>query len=246
MSALVVIHPGQAAGYGAEELKSAAHRFGFLGLSISILIHFTVIASYYFTGGNDRTIPVDGLRKPHVINVDFPPFIPGVYELPPIAHPRLADPHVEKGTPVPVVDDPVSVNQTIATQRELGGGVDPHGTEVSGGRPVAIPENLPDDNVPPDSFVEVEKYPQIVKAVKPAYPPLAIRAGLEGKVIVKIWVDRLGKTRQVEIVRSDHEIFNEAALDAARQYVFTPAYMNNGPVSVWVAVPFTFQLSAAK
>jgi hypothetical protein len=26
------------------------------------------------------------------------------------------------------------------------------------------------------------------------------------------------------------------------QWVFTPAVMNNGPVTVWVVVPFNFQL----
>jgi hypothetical protein len=28
--------------------------------------------------------------------------------------------------------------------------------------------------------------------------------------------------------------------------VFTPAYMNNGPVSVWVSVPFKFRLADKK
>ena len=99
------------------------------------------------------------------------------------------------------------------------------------------------DDGPPPIFVPVEKDPVIVKAVAPAYPPLALKAGLEGKVIVKIWVDRQGKVRQVEVLRSDNDIFNEAAVEAAKKLVFTPAYMNNGAVSVWVALPFTFKLT---
>lgn len=37
-------------------------------------------------------------------------------------------------------------------------------------------------------------------------------------------------------------MLNEAALRAARQWVFKPALANNRPVAVWVAVPFDFHL----
>ncbi|GAG02318.1 unnamed protein product, partial [marine sediment metagenome] len=33
------------------------------------------------------------------------------------------------------------------------------------------------------------------------------------------------------------------AVKAAMSFVFTPAYMNNGPVSVWVSIPFKFKLA---
>mgnify|MGYP001093111118 CR=1 FL=1 len=34
----------------------------------------------------------------------------------------------------------------------------------------------------------------------------------------------------------------QAVRDAAKQWVFTPAMMNAGPVAVWVAMPFRFAL----
>jgi outer membrane biosynthesis protein TonB len=43
-------------------------------------------------------------------------------------------------------------------------------------------------------------------------------------------------------VEGDNELFNNAAVEAAKQLVFMPAYMNNGPVPVWVTVPFIFTL----
>jgi protein TonB len=104
---------------------------------------------------------------------------------------------------------------------------------------------IQDDGPPPD-FVPVEKEPVVVKKVEPKYPELAMRAGLEGKVWVKIWVDKEGKAKQVVVIKSDAEIFNEPAIEAARQFVFTPAYMNNGPVAVWVSVPFKFKLADRK
>jgi protein TonB len=103
-----------------------------------------------------------------------------------------------------------------------------------------------EDDAPPADFVPVEKEPVVIKKVEPKYPELAMRAGLEGKVWVKIWVDKEGKPRQVVVLKSDAEIFNEPAVEAAKQFLFTPAYMNNGPVAVWVSVPFKFKLADRK
>jgi len=75
------------------------------------------------------------------------------------------------------------------------------------------------------------------------YPELAQRAGVEGTVWVKIWVDKEGKPRKALVLKSTAELFNQAAVDAAMKWVFTPALMRNGPVSVWVSIPFKFMLS---
>ena len=97
------------------------------------------------------------------------------------------------------------------------------------------------DNGNPN-VVPLDREPQIVKKVEPGYPAAALQAGLEGRVIVKIWVDREGKAGKVVVLKSDNEVFNEAAIEAARQFVFTPAYLNNKPVAVWVSYPFRFRL----
>ena len=41
-------------------------------------------------------------------------------------------------------------------------------------------------------------------------------------------------------------ISEATAVEAAIQFVFTPAVMNNGAVCVWVALPFKFQLRDAQ
>jgi outer membrane biosynthesis protein TonB len=50
----------------------------------------------------------------------------------------------------------------------------------------------------------------------------------------------------VIVVKSDFEILSEAAVEAAKQFVFTPAYVTGGPVAVWVAIPFDFRLANAR
>jgi len=151
---------------------------------------------------------------------------------------------VTVGVPVPVPDAEVSAEQTIATQQEMSNQPAPV-VEGTGTGPVEVQKDINIEE-PPADFVPVEKEPVVVKKVEPKYPELAMRAGLEGKVWVKIWVDKEGKPKQVIVLKSDAEIFNEPSIEAAKQFVFTPAYMNNGPVSVWVSVPFKFTLTAKK
>jgi len=106
------------------------------------------------------------------------------------------------------------------------------------------PSDSTSDNTEPPDVVAVEKEPAIVKRVEPRYPEEALRAGLEGTVYVKMWVDKEGKVRKVVVLKSDAEIFNQPSLDAAMHWVYTPALIpKGGPVSVWVVVPFKFRLS---
>jgi len=96
---------------------------------------------------------------------------------------------------------------------------------------------------PPPDFVEFEKAPEVIKTATPRYPELARRAGMEGTVMVRVWVDREGKPRKVEIMKSDAEIFNQSAIEAAEQMRFSPALKDGKAVSVWVAMPFKFKLT---
>jgi protein TonB len=210
------------------------------------VLHFTVVGVYYLVeilGAEEA--PVGIVRVMKYSDLGPPPSITSANTPPPIAvSAPVAKPSV--GAPVPVPDAEVSAEQTIATQTEMSQQVAPI-SEGTGGGDIAIEQDIMiEEDGPPPDFVAVEKEPVVVKRVEPKYPELAMRAGLEGKVWVKIWVDKEGKAKQVVIIKSDAEIFNEPAIEAAKQFVFTPAYMNNGPVSVWVSFPFKFKLADRK
>jgi TonB family protein len=96
---------------------------------------------------------------------------------------------------------------------------------------------------PPPDFVQVEKEPVLKKRTNPHYPEVALKAGLEGNVWVKLWVGLEGKVLAAEILKSDNAVFNGAAIEAARQWEFEPATIKGKPVAVWVSVPFRFKLS---
>ena len=231
--------------YGAVELKAVYQKYRMWGLGIAVAIHALIIGSYYIVGLlQSEEPPMVQVRLMKYSDLGPPPSMTSANTPPPISITApTAKPSV--GAPVPVPDAEVSAEQTLATQAEMSQ-VTPIG-DATGAGEVAVQQDIKiDDDAPPADFVAVEKEPVVVKKVEPKYPELAMRAGLEGKVWVKIWVDKEGKAKQVLVMKSDAEIFNEPAIEAAKQFVFTPAYMNNGPVSVWVSVPFKFRLADKK
>ncbi len=229
--------------YGAPLLKRLAHKYTGVGLAIAVAVHFMGVGAYYgaqYLNREDDNAPM--VRVLSYSELGPPPSIQNQQALPQVAvSTPMAKPNV--GIPVPVPDAEVSPEQTIATQQELSKIAGPV-SQGTGGDSVGVSMGnfrVPDDGPPPD-FVPVEKEPQIIKQVIPKYPELAQRAGIEGRVIVKIWVDKDGKPHKAVILKSDAEIFNAPAQEAAMQYRFTPAIMNKGPVAVWVVIPFTFKL----
>jgi periplasmic protein TonB len=96
-----------------------------------------------------------------------------------------------------------------------------------------------------DEFIDVEKEPSIdlnELQKRIVYPELARRAGIEGKVLIRVLVDKDGRPKKDKIESSDNEQLNEAARKAVMSMVFTPAIQNKRPVTCWVTIPVTFRL----
>lgn len=229
--------------YGAFELKELYPRNYTLGLTIAAIFHISIIAIYFlaiFLQGGDDNIPF-GKKDTFIDIIAQPPFTPTVPQAP--ISTGLTKP--SKGIPVPVPESSVSAENTLARQSEMNNDypVVAEGTEkgtlkFSPGKEIPVPENYP----APTDFIPCEKFPEIVVRATPVYPELAVRANLEGKVWVNILVDKQGKVKNAIIAKSNQEIFNQSAIDAAMQYSFTPALQNNKPVAVWVVIPFKFEL----
>ena len=231
--------------YGRIELRRTFHKNFVWGLVISIFIHLAVVGSYYVSVflDEDENIPVVRVKLLKYSDLGPPPSISSVPLSPPVGIAAAVKPSV--GLPVPVPDAEVSPEQTIATQQELSTTPSPALEEFDGDGNVQITQDIqinPEDEPGMDEFIPVEKAPQLVRQVVPEYPDMARRAGLEGVVWVKILVGKDGKPIKVAIAKSSTEILNNAALEAAMKFLFTPAVMNNGPVKVWVSVPFRFKL----
>lgn len=78
---------------------------------------------------------------------------------------------------------------------------------------------------------------------KPAYPAEARRMELEGRVILHVQVLATGHAGHVSVAKSSgHEVLDECALEAVRQWKFIPAKRNGEPVESIVNVPINFDL----
>lgn len=237
----------QTAVYGRRELKRVFQKNFFRGLIVSVVIHGAVLGSYYagkYLAEDEDDIPTVSVRILKYSDLGPPPSISAVPPPPAVGVAAITKPSI--GVPVPVPDAEAAPDQTIATQAELSATPSP-ALEQSGegSGDVRIEQDIviaPEDEPGMDAFIPVEKQPQIVKRVVPKYPDMAIRAGLEGTVWVKILVDKDGLPKKAVVIKSSAELFNENAVSAAMGFVFTPAVMNNGPVKVWVSIPFKFTL----
>src|SRR5215813_4703904 len=83
------------------------------------------------------------------------------------------------------------------------------------------------------------------KRVEPTYPPLAKAARVSGAVVVEVTVDTDGKVIAARAV-SGHPLLKDAAVAAARQWVFTPTSLSGQAVRVIGTITFNFQVEPRK
>jgi protein TonB len=74
------------------------------------------------------------------------------------------------------------------------------------------------------------------------YPPMALRAGLESDVTLKIEVDAQGKVTKAEIAKSGGSGFDEEALRAVKQSRFEPAQRDGQNVAAEFIYVYRFRL----
>lgn len=85
------------------------------------------------------------------------------------------------------------------------------------------------------------KPPLKIADMAPTYPPLARAAGVEGIVIVEAVIAEDGLVRDVRVLRSI-PLLDAAAMEAVRQWRFTPTLLNGEPVPIVMTVTVAFRL----
>lgn len=109
---------------------------------------------------------------------------------------------------------------------------------------VGVTPEPPGEISDPDinGFVEVEKMPALIEAGKPVYPEEAKKSNVTGKTFVKVLIGKDGVPKKAIVIKSDSELFNQPAIDAAMKSKFSPALQKGNPVAVWVVLPYNFTL----
>jgi protein TonB len=159
----------------------------------------------------------------------------------------------------PATPEPPS--EIAAVAEEIDGGV-PAGVVggVLGGVPGGVVGGLLGSTAPPHALPAPPPPPQppqrphkpihvggalqaskLIFKVDPVYPPLAKQARISGIVLLEVTVDEGGSVTNVRVLRG-HPLLVQAAVDAVRQWKYSPTILNGQPESVIADVTVNFAL----
>ncbi|MCB1615904.1 MAG: energy transducer TonB [Pseudomonadales bacterium] len=83
----------------------------------------------------------------------------------------------------------------------------------------------------------------IIGVHKPAYPRMAILRNQSGTVVVEMWVDKTGKSSDIQLVESSgHRLLDESVVDFVSHEKFRPARKGDRPVGSRQQFTFVFHL----
>jgi len=207
-------------------------------LVLSIAVHLLLVAGVVVV----PLVATDELPEPRRI-VEFVHVTPEAVVIPPPA--RMRDPQPAEIPPrdgIPI-EEPVGlepepiVAELFTTPSSIVDGA------LSGSplpaEPVAPPPE-PRERTPLRVGGSIIR-PERVYEVAPVYPPVARSARVEGTVILEALIDVDGRVRDVRVLRSQ-PLLDAAAVEAVRQWRFTPTRLNGEPVPVVMTVTVRFEL----
>jgi len=116
---------------------------------------------------------------------------------------------------------------------------------VIGGIVTGLPQEAPP---PPARVVRVGgqiKEPKKIRNVAPVYPDLAVQSRVAAILILEAEVDTRGLVRSVKVLRG-HPLFDDAAIEAVKQWRYQPLLLNGEPTAFIVTVTMNFNLAAQK
>ncbi|CAN5401319.1 hypothetical protein BH10BAC5_BH10BAC5_07600 [soil metagenome] len=255
--------------YGYKELKSIYTKFLSEGLMLSVAFHLIVIGALVYSISRKPLIPEEKLQVRTVVinDINIPELIKEDVVIPeereqPKGIKNVPLKNDQALVPVPVQKDKSEVS-TTSTQKDLneintpvskdgdpnaskdGQVGDPNGINNNTSKPVEKPVVKENPNKNFDAF-QVERQPMQLNlnAVKASmvYPLIARESNIEGKVTVKVLVDKNGDVTKIGSV-SGPSVFRDEVTSKVMALRFNPAMQNGEPVNCWVTVPFSFTLN---
>jgi protein TonB len=125
--------------------------------------------------------------------------------------------------------------------------VDASGSSIAGGGPGTEPgtgsssDGSGVSDQPRPMTAEIHQ-PVLLRRIEPTYPPVALRMGLQGIVILEAVISKKGSVENLTLLSSAGPLLDNAAMAAVKQWIYRPATLNNRPVSVYFRVTVRFRL----
>lgn len=229
-------------------------------LPISIVVHAAAVASALLLSVWDVSFPAHPPDQLSVIPLLRPTAVPppsGDGRPPAPSRPpqeRLPQPPSARAENLAPAEIPDAIPEASAHVRDLVSDLASAGTVAesggSGGVPGGVDGGVGDGEVIADAGMSAPlpvggdvKAPVILHRVEPRYPQPMVTLRREGVVVLQCVIDRTGRVTQAEVLRSPHPLFDDAALDAVRQWRFGPGTLNGRSVDVVFMLTVNFQLN---
>ncbi|HSP87332.1 MAG TPA: energy transducer TonB [Ignavibacteriaceae bacterium] len=171
------------------------------------------------------------------IIVTLPPLKPTIKFIVPVVKPDA----LVHNEIIPTVDELLNANPDVETVEGVEGGYDKTLTFVE--------EEVVKEEIKTEIIFQTysDILPEPIGGIKGIqekinYPVIAIKAGVEGRVIVRAFVDESGTVAKAEIIKGIGAGCDEAALKAVVMTKFNPGKQRGIPVKVQVSIPVVFKL----
>ena len=141
--------------------------------------------------------------------------------------------------PIEVPNDEIIEDEIIFMDSEL------NFDEIT---PLPPPPKEAKEEEEPEIFVVVEQPPVLINGLSELqkqikYPPVALEAGIEGRVVVQFIVTEQGDVYNAAVIRGIGAGCDEEALRVIKSAKFKPGMQRGKAVRVRYTIPITFKLS---
>ena len=143
---------------------------------------------------------------------------------------------------VPETIEPEPAGMDLGVEGGVPGGVEggvPGG--VVGGVVGGLPAEPPRTEARPIRVGGLIRAPKLQTRVEPKYPEIALAARTSALIILEATVRTDGRVQEVNVLRG-HPLFDQAAIDAVRQWRYQPLLLNGVPVSFIATVTLQFNI----
>lgn len=201
-------------------------------LTVLVLVALAHGGAWYFISHLRHDVPPPAALPIIEVALLPPPPLPEKKVLPPPPQPPKAlPPSRTKPEPRPLLQ-PQPVAERVIEQ------------VAEPSRPVLPTSPTPIVQAAPEPVLEAPRFnAAYLNNPPPAYPLMARRRSIEGRVLVRAEVQADGACSRVELKKtSGSELLDQAALDAVKKWRFIPAKKGDQALTAWVEVPITFKL----
>ena len=191
------------------------------------------------------------IEQPKIVPQETPKFVAPI-ETPPEVPQEAADPGLGEGEGVPEgMEGGVPEGVVGGVPEGVPGGVvggvpggEVGGTGTGDATPAPTPTPTPEPEKPsgPVRVGGQIKAPSKLKDVAPKYSDMARQARVQGVVVLECVISPEGRVTNVKVLRGS-PLLDDSAVEAVKQWVYSPTLLNGEPVAVVMTVTVNFKLS---